>query len=340
MQKPIMIRPLPPDPFVSVIVTSFNYSSYISRALISVLRQDHRNMEIIVADDGSMDDTVEIVERFQSTDLRIHLVKGENVGQPKNMTRGYRACQGEIICFLDADDEFYPGKIKSVIEAFRASPDCGLCIHQMQRADRDGRPFGPLFPRTLDSGWLHSRLLRNGGRCSFPATSAIAIRRQVAELVFPLNSNWPGAADAFVQYPAAFLTGVCVAHGARSLYRWHGANMTASFKTKAERLAWSLKEYEEVFAVNQQFVQVALGSQYSVQIKLTDNQQYVELAARYLAVSCLPEYRGQTLRGWIGLLRSRRRRVFWTALALLPKFILMRGILLRSSLRNSRVGAN
>ena len=89
---------------VSVIVPLFNKAPYIERALSSVAAQTYRDFELIVVDDGSTDEGPRIVEAF--TDLPIHLIRQENAGPGAARNRGLELAQGELVAFLDADDEW------------------------------------------------------------------------------------------------------------------------------------------------------------------------------------------------------------------------------------------
>jgi glycosyltransferase involved in cell wall biosynthesis len=112
---PLPLPALPDQPSVAVVVTSYNYEEFIGFALDSVLRQQYPLLDIVVADDGSTDRTVEVVRQYESRDPRVRLLSGPNLGQPGNTSKGVAATSAEIICFLDADDEFLPGKVESVV---------------------------------------------------------------------------------------------------------------------------------------------------------------------------------------------------------------------------------
>src|SRR5437667_8237163 len=98
---------------VSVIVPLFNKAPYIERALSSVAAQTHRDFELIVVDDGSTDEGPRIVEAF--TDLPIHLISQENAGPGAARNRGLELAQGELVAFLDADDEWLPNYLSESV---------------------------------------------------------------------------------------------------------------------------------------------------------------------------------------------------------------------------------
>ena len=97
---------------VSVIIPNFNYGRYISQAINSVLAQDYKEIEIIVVDDGSTDNSVEVLSAFGS---RIILVKNSNWGAPIARNFGLMCASGDLIAYLDADDYWLPTKISSQV---------------------------------------------------------------------------------------------------------------------------------------------------------------------------------------------------------------------------------
>jgi glycosyltransferase involved in cell wall biosynthesis len=319
--KPIHLSPLKETPLVSIVITSYNYAEFICEALNSVVFQGYNNLEIIVADDGSKDETQQIVRRYIKIDPRVSLVTGENVGQPGNTNRGYAASTGEIVCFLDADDRFRRGKVEAVVQAFRAFPDHGLVLHPLQRIDQSGRAFGQSFPKFIDSGWLLDRLLKNAGRCSFPATSAISIRREIAQAVFPIQSASRRVGDAYIHYPAAFLTKVCKVPEILAEYRCHERSMTRASKSQVDQLSAFLREYEEVFSTNQQFVNRQFGNQIAAKLKLTDSQDYLENVLRYLTYSELNDYIGLSARDCVAMIRDSSQKAKWKVLMCLPRLV-------------------
>ncbi len=107
---------------VSVIIPTYNRAHLIGRAIQSVLNQTYKNMEIIIADDGSTDNTEEIVKSFQ--DKRIKYIKyPENKGGCAARNIGIRSSRGKYISFLDSDDEWLPEKLEKQLEVFEKSQD-------------------------------------------------------------------------------------------------------------------------------------------------------------------------------------------------------------------------
>src|SRR5688500_14867542 len=97
-------------PFVSCLITTYNYGRYVGEALDSVLAQDYPadRREIIVVDDGSTDDTPQVLARYAD---RVKIIRQANAGVCAATERGLSETRGELIATLDADDVWLPGKL-------------------------------------------------------------------------------------------------------------------------------------------------------------------------------------------------------------------------------------
>jgi glycosyltransferase involved in cell wall biosynthesis len=113
------------EPLVSVIIPTYNRADYLKLALKSVLEQTYKNIEVIVADDGSMDNTAEVVADFN--DPRVKYFYQRNTGLPAvTRNRGLREASGEYVAFLDSDDMWQPEKLEIQVEYLRNQPDYHL----------------------------------------------------------------------------------------------------------------------------------------------------------------------------------------------------------------------
>jgi glycosyltransferase involved in cell wall biosynthesis len=111
-------------PKVSVIIPTYNAEKYISETINSVLTQTFQDFEILVVDDGSPDQSVEICRQF--TDPRIKIIRQANRGLPGARNTGIRQAQAEYIAFLDADDIWHPEKLEKHVEHLDGKPDVGI----------------------------------------------------------------------------------------------------------------------------------------------------------------------------------------------------------------------
>lgn len=97
---------------VSIIIPNYNYASYLEECINSVIGQTYKNIEIIIIDDCSNDNSIEIIENLQQK-FDIKLIRNtENSGVSFSRNKGIEAATGEYICFLDPDDTWYPEKLE------------------------------------------------------------------------------------------------------------------------------------------------------------------------------------------------------------------------------------
>ena len=172
--KPIPLGPLPDSPLVSILMPNYNYGQYIGEAIESVLNQTYQNFEIVICDDGSTDNSLEVIRRYAERDSRIKYIAKENGGMASALNVAYRESKGSIVCLLDSDDIFLPDKIEKIISAFLQDRAAGMCVHKVLPVDCSTRPINNPLPKTIDHGWIGLTALRNGGRCNLPPTSGIS----------------------------------------------------------------------------------------------------------------------------------------------------------------------
>lgn len=160
-------------PFFSVVIPTFNRAGKLKKTLESVLTQTFTDFEVLVMDDGSTDDTQTIVESFR--DARIRYEWAPNSGGPATpRNRGIDAAKADWVCFLDADDLWYPGKLQRVSEAIAQKPDCDLICHNEMMSvlatnSKSLLSYGPYEPD------FYRLMLTLGNRVS---TSAATVRRR------------------------------------------------------------------------------------------------------------------------------------------------------------------
>ncbi|AMN47457.1 hypothetical protein ACG33_10156 [Steroidobacter denitrificans] len=130
-------------PAVSVVVAAYNPGRYVEAAVRSVLEQSMPDLEIIVVDDGSTDNTAAVVESFMH-DPRVHLIRQKNAGQPRAKNAGLRAARGRFIAFCDADDLWVKDKLEKQLPAFDSDARIGVVYSQVATIDPEGRRTGEI----------------------------------------------------------------------------------------------------------------------------------------------------------------------------------------------------
>lgn len=115
------------EPLVSVVLPVFNGARYIEAAVRSVLAQSYANLDLLVIDDGSTDDTASILQRLGRDDGRVRVISRENRGLIPTLNEGLQAARGQLVARMDADDICYPERIAQQVAAFRARPDLAMC---------------------------------------------------------------------------------------------------------------------------------------------------------------------------------------------------------------------
>lgn len=119
------------DNLVSVILPTYNRKHTIKKALDSVLQQTYSNLEVIIIDDGSTDNTSDLIASY--TDTRIHYIYSpQNNGVSVARNTGISQANGEYIAFQDSDDIWHPQKISKQINAFKKDPKTQFCYHKIQ----------------------------------------------------------------------------------------------------------------------------------------------------------------------------------------------------------------
>lgn len=235
--QPIVLEPLPASATVSVLITCYNYESFLGQAIESALSQSYPPKEVIVSDDGSLDNSCQIAESYIQRGASVKLLRGNHQGMTGSLNAAFSASSGEIICMLDADDYFLPGKIEAVVSAFRAEPLAGFAVHRAQLIDAHGRRRGvcPLFGSLPHGDCLAATLQNAGVLTGLPPTSSLSLRRQVAQSIFPIPAHFSGHAEQVIHRIAPLATSICAVDRPLSVRRLHARKKSNSACIEADR---------------------------------------------------------------------------------------------------------
>lgn len=217
---------------VSVIITNYNYEQYLSEAIDSVLNQTYQFFEIIVVDDGSSDNSVELIQQYEAQHPnKIKGIYKKNGGQASAFNRGYECAQGNIIAFLDADDYWYPDKLETVVQYHRTYQGIqhNLLINNEKK-----------FVILEDGVTKQKKGLEIYGFMGTIPTSGLSFKKQVLEKVFPIPENeYRICADEYIKLMFLNYADILSLDSPKGCYRAHDSNQW--FNTQASSIEYNKK---------------------------------------------------------------------------------------------------
>ncbi|MBF2073959.1 MAG: glycosyltransferase [Synechococcales cyanobacterium C42_A2020_086] len=173
---------------VSVVIPTYNCARYLGEAIDSVLQQTHPAAELIVVDDGSTDETADVLQRYGE---RLQVIRQTNQGVAVARNQGIRQARGEWIAFLDADDYFLPDKLAAQMAIAAQHPRAGIVHSGWQRITATGEPLITVklwqqVPQLNLEGWLRWKPV---------LPSAMLFRRAWLEQAGGFDPRFPPAED-------------------------------------------------------------------------------------------------------------------------------------------------
>jgi len=124
-------------PTITVVVPSFNQGRFLERTLVSILNQDYANLELIIIDGGSTDETLSVIKKYEKF-ITCWVSEPDN-GQSHALNKGLARATGDIFAWQNSDDLYLPGAFAAVSEAFREHPDITACYGNWVSIDEDDR---------------------------------------------------------------------------------------------------------------------------------------------------------------------------------------------------------
>jgi glycosyltransferase involved in cell wall biosynthesis len=287
------LSPIEPNPLVSIVINNYNYDRFLKEAIDSALKQTYQNIEVIVVDDGSTDNSPEIIASYG--DRIVPIIK-ENGGQCSCFNAGFEASRGEVICFLDADDIYLPDKVAEVVEIFKTSEEIEWCFHNLRWVDKNAELLPQLstqrptiecdFRDSIKSGKLPPPL---------PASSALCFRRSLLEkyLPKPISKAVPNS-DFYVKFMAVALGKGFFLGKVLAFHRIHNSN-AATFSNNNQYLwarkyiingSWIKDEFPVLRKFANKLVSVGLSKQWQNNKKDSVAQ---EILQKYMSFTSLLE---------------------------------------------------
>jgi hypothetical protein len=219
---------------VSICVNNYNYARFLGFAIESALTQTYPNVEVIVVDDGSTDDSRSVIAAYGD---RIVSVLKENGGQGSAFNAGFAAASGGIVVFLDADDVLHPDAVARVVAAFDSDSTLAMVQYRLEVIDGDGKTTGELWPplgTRMPQGDLTQHLLtfRN---YQWQPTTGCAFSAQALDRILPMPTGpYRISADHYLADLVPFLGPVRSLEEVGGGYRFHGVNNYAHAELGAD----------------------------------------------------------------------------------------------------------
>ncbi len=217
------------NPLVSVIIPVYNRADLIRETIESVLKQTYQNIEIIVVDDGSTDNSIEILNEF-SKKIKLFQHPGKiNKGQAAAINLGLKMAKGSYIAILDSDDLFYPLKIEKQVEYLNSHLEKGIVYSNGMNIDFEGSPLYTLYPAGDRPPIGPEAVLEN---CAFNLPSNALVRKNVFDQVGFLNESLRSAQDHEMAIRLAEISDIGYIDDILWGYRRHGNSISHTRTTE------------------------------------------------------------------------------------------------------------
>lgn len=287
------------QPALSIITPSYNQAAYLEQAIRSVLAQEYTNLEYIIVDGASTDNSPEIIRRYAGH-LAWWCSESDN-GQAEAINKGFRRASGEIVAWLNSDDLYLPGAFQKAVEALEGDPELGLVFGDAITIDADGRPLNHL--RFGDWGLAELSSFR------IICQPAVFMRRAILEKAGYLDPSYHYMLDHHLWLRIARLAPLRHIPHIMAAARHHPAaknvSQAAGFGRETLRLLeWMHTQPDRAWRVNRR----TLGGAYRLNARyLLDGGQYSAALREYGRALLLRP--GYTLQHWRRILYAFYRSV-------------------------------
>ncbi len=219
---------------VSIVLPVYNGAVYLSEALESILRQTYPDFELIIVDDGSTDQTPQIIASFVARDKRLRVIHQENQRLPGALTNGFSQARGEFLTWTSADNRLKPDYLEKMVACLRAHPTWDMVYGDEEIIAEDGQPL-------RDSPWyLHYQTPPGSEHIRFPANPAelntypnnyiggAFLYRDRASFLLRAYSPWRFGMEDY-DYWMRMNTFLTIRHADGSFYeyRFHSSSLTS-----------------------------------------------------------------------------------------------------------------
>ncbi|MGB7754352.1 MAG: glycosyltransferase [Candidatus Acidiferrales bacterium] len=240
MNSPLKIAPKMTQqqntkPLVSILICNYNYGRFIATAIDSALAQTYPNVEIIVVDDGSTDNSRDVIDGYNG---RVRKVYKQNAGQSAATNHAFAASTGEIICLLDSDDYFERDKVEKVVSCYQQHPNAWFVFHPLRRVHINGTDHGIQEPMN-GSRWLDYR--RTTNKFTAPPTSGLTFLRSAWQTFGFMPEELQVLGDNYITFVIMALKRGYYLCEPLAVLRLHGDNIFSMGASQVSRLPADVK---------------------------------------------------------------------------------------------------
>lgn len=226
---------------VSVIIPTYNYGRFVGEAIESVLAQTLRAREVIVVDDGSTDDTAEVLRRYKG---HIQIVRQQNGGVSAACNNGARLATGKLLAFLDADDVWLPRKLECQVGRFIEEPELGLVHCGVEEIDANGNVLRTRLEGL--EGWVAREMLLYRRAVILGGGSGAVISKDAFHAVGGFDERIAVSQDWDIHYRVAVRWKVGFVPEVLLRYRLHGSNQHRNMRRMEHDM---LLGYDKAFGI-------------------------------------------------------------------------------------------
>ncbi|MBR3627772.1 MAG: glycosyltransferase [Elusimicrobia bacterium] len=202
------------NPLISVMMPTYNNGKYIKQAIESIYAQNYNNMEIIVVDDGSTDNTREILNQYK--DVKYFYIEHKGISVARNMA--LEKSKGEYIAFLDSDDYWLPNKLNTQMQYFKDHPDCQIVFTKYENIFENEE-------LKKNKRAMHEKAIEDTFKQYLPST---VLKKELFDKYGAFDEKFSGIEDAEFIYRIS-MKGINIKHYIDKVFyirRIHGKNIT------------------------------------------------------------------------------------------------------------------
>jgi glycosyltransferase involved in cell wall biosynthesis len=211
------------DPKISIVTPSYNQGTFLEATIKSILSQRYGNLEFILIDGGSTDNSMEIVEKYR--DSITYWVSEKDQGQSDAINKGLLRVTGDIIAYINSDDTYLPNTFKTVAKVFQLNPTCKWICGNVLFMDERGSIFAKKKP-------IYSQLILRYGSSSIYQPS-VFLKREILKEVGYLNNSFHCVMDQEWFCRIAEKYPPLIVDTDFSCFRWHRDSKSSSSKNSA-----------------------------------------------------------------------------------------------------------